>query len=88
MEGGWTNERPGNLSSDLRANKRHPMAQTDRQTRRHTDGHCDSMTESAHLADSVIESLKPRWQYQAKTNNYFKSKTLSKVVHALLLKLQ
>ena len=49
-----TNERRGIWSCDLRANERpkkklHVMAQTDRQT----NGHGDSMTESAQWADSV-----------------------------------
>ena len=55
----FTNERPGIWSCDLWANERpkkklHLKAQTDRQT----DGHGDSMTESAQWADSVKSSRK------------------------------
>ena len=52
LEGGRTNEMPGTdhvISGPMRGleQKLHPMTQTNRQTEPQTDGHGDSMTESA-----------------------------------------
>ena len=55
-EGGGTNERVGNLSCDLRANKRpkkmHPMVQTDKQTDRQKD--IATLSENINLCNIIV----------------------------------
>ena len=53
MRGLGTNHEISGPITGLEEKKLHPMAQTDK----HTDGHGNSMTESANWADSVKTTL-------------------------------
>ena len=55
------------------------MAQTDRQTNRQTDGHGDSMTESAQWADSVKN---------LKNQDYLKKQSHSKKSNSIIILLE